>query len=175
MEAGRAQLGLAHSYSRAKVKFNVNRQDNMIIQVGVLDVSGFGRVCSQHSVRPSSSARTVVLETGRDVDCQGTRSSACRRLLLREGGKALLLFYMGDDILHGAQVLALVLGKQMVQLYLCKAFEDWLVGPPGSMDLPLGHVGSGPIETPKIAALRGAVDINRRAADCDVSLGNLSL
>ncbi|CDZ96545.1 nop-domain-containing protein [Phaffia rhodozyma] len=35
MEAGdvvRAQLGLGHSYSRAKVKFNVNRSDNMIIQ-----------------------------------------------------------------------------------------------------------------------------------------------
>lgn len=30
----RAQLGLAHSYSRAKVKFNVNKSDNMIIQVG---------------------------------------------------------------------------------------------------------------------------------------------
>ena len=30
--AERAQLGLGHSYSRAKVKFNVNRQDNMIIQ-----------------------------------------------------------------------------------------------------------------------------------------------
>merc|ERR1719487_1524360 len=28
----KAQLGLGHSYSRAKVKFNVNRQDNMIIQ-----------------------------------------------------------------------------------------------------------------------------------------------
>ena len=28
----RAQLGLAHSYSRAKIKFNVNRSDNMIIQ-----------------------------------------------------------------------------------------------------------------------------------------------
>ena len=28
----RAQLGLAHSYSRCKVKFNVNRNDNMIIQ-----------------------------------------------------------------------------------------------------------------------------------------------
>eukprot|EP00511_Aplanochytrium_stocchinoi_P003545 CAMPEP_0204833096 /NCGR_PEP_ID=MMETSP1346-20131115/15647_1 /ASSEMBLY_ACC=CAM_ASM_000771 /TAXON_ID=215587 /ORGANISM="Aplanochytrium stocchinoi, Strain GSBS06" /LENGTH=518 /DNA_ID=CAMNT_0051965357 /DNA_START=163 /DNA_END=1719 /DNA_ORIENTATION=- len=30
--SGKAQLGLGHSYSRAKVKFNVNRQDNMIIQ-----------------------------------------------------------------------------------------------------------------------------------------------
>ena len=30
--AEKAQLGLGHSYSRAKVKFNVNRQDNMIIQ-----------------------------------------------------------------------------------------------------------------------------------------------
>merc|ERR1712167_534750 len=28
----RAQLGLAHPYSRGKVKFNVNRADNMIIQ-----------------------------------------------------------------------------------------------------------------------------------------------
>jgi hypothetical protein len=32
----RAQLGLAHSYSRAKVKFNVNKADNMIIQVGAV-------------------------------------------------------------------------------------------------------------------------------------------
>ena len=30
--AGKAQLGLGHSYSRDKVKFNVNRVDNMIIQ-----------------------------------------------------------------------------------------------------------------------------------------------
>jgi len=30
--AGKSQLGLGHSYSRAKVKFNVNRADNMIIQ-----------------------------------------------------------------------------------------------------------------------------------------------
>jgi len=29
----KAQLGLGHSYSRAKVKFNVNRVDNMVIQV----------------------------------------------------------------------------------------------------------------------------------------------
>ena len=33
-DLARAQLGLAHSYSRAKVKFNVNKADNMIIQVG---------------------------------------------------------------------------------------------------------------------------------------------
>lgn len=32
-DLSRAQLGLAHSYSRAKVKFNVNKSDNMIIQV----------------------------------------------------------------------------------------------------------------------------------------------
>lgn len=29
---GKAQLGLGHAYSRSKVKFNVNRVDNMIIQ-----------------------------------------------------------------------------------------------------------------------------------------------
>lgn len=35
---GVAQLGLGHSYSRAKVKFNVNRVDNMIIQsISLLD------------------------------------------------------------------------------------------------------------------------------------------
>ncbi|KAJ3075007.1 snoRNP complex protein nop56 [Podochytrium sp. JEL0797] len=34
----RAQLGLGHAYSRAKVKFNVNRSDNMIIQaINLLD------------------------------------------------------------------------------------------------------------------------------------------
>lgn len=33
-----AQLGLGHSYSRAKVKFNVHRVDNMIIQsIALLD------------------------------------------------------------------------------------------------------------------------------------------
>ena len=33
-----AQLGLGHSYSRAKVKFNVHRADNMIIQsIALLD------------------------------------------------------------------------------------------------------------------------------------------
>uniref|UniRef100_A0A8C6YJC5 Nucleolar protein 56 n=1 Tax=Nothoprocta perdicaria TaxID=30464 RepID=A0A8C6YJC5_NOTPE len=38
-DSGRAaQLGLGHSYSRAKVKFNVNRVDNMIIQsISLLD------------------------------------------------------------------------------------------------------------------------------------------
>ncbi|KAG9291964.1 hypothetical protein G9A89_004902 [Geosiphon pyriformis] len=34
----RAQLGLGHSFSRAKVKFNINRSDNMIIQaISLLD------------------------------------------------------------------------------------------------------------------------------------------
>lgn len=33
-----AQLGLGHSYSRARVKFNVHRVDNMIIQsIALLD------------------------------------------------------------------------------------------------------------------------------------------
>lgn len=37
-DMARAQLGLAHSYSRAKVKFNVNKVDNMIIQaISLLD------------------------------------------------------------------------------------------------------------------------------------------
>ncbi|NP_001231234.1 nucleolar protein 56 [Phacochoerus africanus] len=38
LSACKAQLGLGHSYSRAKVKFNVNRVDNMIIQsISLLD------------------------------------------------------------------------------------------------------------------------------------------
>ena len=37
-DMAKAQLGLGHSYSRAKVKFNVNRIDNMIIQaIALLD------------------------------------------------------------------------------------------------------------------------------------------
>eukprot|EP01116_Phalansterium_solitarium_P014206 TRINITY_DN31765_c0_g1_i1.p1 TRINITY_DN31765_c0_g1~~TRINITY_DN31765_c0_g1_i1.p1 ORF type:complete len:481 (-),score=168.80 TRINITY_DN31765_c0_g1_i1:290-1732(-) len=37
-DAERAQLGLAHSYSRAKVKFNIHRSDNNIIQsINLLD------------------------------------------------------------------------------------------------------------------------------------------
>lgn len=37
-ELKKAQLGLAHAYSRAKVKFNVNKVDNMIIQaIALLD------------------------------------------------------------------------------------------------------------------------------------------
>lgn len=39
VSASKAQLGLGHSYSRAKVKFNVNRSDNMIIQsINLLDM-----------------------------------------------------------------------------------------------------------------------------------------
>ncbi|XP_032892157.1 nucleolar protein 56 [Amblyraja radiata] len=38
LSAAKAQLGLGHSYSRAKVKFNINRVDNMIIQsISLLD------------------------------------------------------------------------------------------------------------------------------------------
>lgn len=38
LNASKAQLGLGHSYSRCKVKFNVNRADNMIIQsINLLD------------------------------------------------------------------------------------------------------------------------------------------
>ena len=37
-DVGRSQLGLGHAYSRGKVKFNVNRSDNMIIQaIALLD------------------------------------------------------------------------------------------------------------------------------------------
>lgn len=37
-DLSRSQLGLGHAYSRAKVKFNVNRSDNMIIQaIALLD------------------------------------------------------------------------------------------------------------------------------------------
>jgi len=36
--SGTAQLGLGHAYSRAKVKFNVHRNDNMVIQsIALLD------------------------------------------------------------------------------------------------------------------------------------------
>merc|ERR1719162_1820793 len=49
----KAQLGLGHSYSRAKVKFNVNRSDNMIIQAICLldqldkDINTFAMQCKE--------------------------------------------------------------------------------------------------------------------------------
>jgi len=49
----KAQLGLGHSYSRAKVKFNVNRSDNMIIQAICLldqldkDINTFAMRCKE--------------------------------------------------------------------------------------------------------------------------------
>jgi nucleolar protein 56 len=52
-DIGRAQLGLGHAYSRAKVKFNVNRADNMIIQAICLldqldkDVNTFSMRCKE--------------------------------------------------------------------------------------------------------------------------------
>lgn len=64
----KAQLGLAHSYSRAKVKFNVNKSDNMIIQaIALLDQLVRGergqRQCATHThavtpPRPAPPART---------------------------------------------------------------------------------------------------------------------
>ena len=55
----KAQLGLGHSYSRCKVKFNVHRVDNMIIQSIALldqidkDINTFSmrlRLVSSHNV-----------------------------------------------------------------------------------------------------------------------------
>ncbi|KAJ3218667.1 snoRNP complex protein nop56 [Clydaea vesicula] len=52
-DLGRAQLGLGHAYSRSKVKFNVNRSDNMIIQAICLldqldkDVNTFSMRCKE--------------------------------------------------------------------------------------------------------------------------------
>ena len=51
---GKAQLGLGHAYSRSKVKFNVNRVDNMIIQAINLvdqldkDINTFSMRIRQH-------------------------------------------------------------------------------------------------------------------------------
>lgn len=52
-DLGKAQLGLGHAYSRAKVKFNVHRSDNMIIQAISLldqldkDVNTFSMRCKE--------------------------------------------------------------------------------------------------------------------------------
>ena len=38
IELEKAQLGLGHNYSRANMKFNVNKVDNMVIQaISLLD------------------------------------------------------------------------------------------------------------------------------------------
>ena len=46
----RAQLGLGHSYSRAKVKFNVNRNDNHIIQA-IATLDHLDKAVNQFSMR----------------------------------------------------------------------------------------------------------------------------
>ncbi|GKV13810.1 hypothetical protein SLEP1_g24785 [Rubroshorea leprosula] len=46
----KAQLGLGHSYSRAKVKFNVNRIDNMVIQ-GIFLLDTFDKDINSFSMR----------------------------------------------------------------------------------------------------------------------------
>ncbi|CAL5373967.1 unnamed protein product [Camellia sinensis] len=54
----KAQLGLGHSYSRAKVKFNVNRVDNMVIQAIFLldtldkDINSFSMRVSWQDLSP---------------------------------------------------------------------------------------------------------------------------
>ncbi|KAG2647344.1 hypothetical protein PVAP13_2KG575559 [Panicum virgatum] len=48
----KAQLGLGHSYSRAKVKFNVNRVDNMVIQaIFLLDLDTLDKDINSFSMR----------------------------------------------------------------------------------------------------------------------------
>ena len=43
-----AQLGLGHSYSRSKVKFNVNRSDNMVIQaIALIDQLDKARISNR--------------------------------------------------------------------------------------------------------------------------------
>jgi nucleolar protein 56 len=50
----KAQLGLAHSYSRCKVKFNVHRADNMIIQaIALIDTLDKAGGLSRTSTRPT--------------------------------------------------------------------------------------------------------------------------
>lgn len=64
----KAQLGLGHSYSRAKVKFNVNRVDNMVIQAIFLldtldkDVNSFSmRVRFVINIHPQTLSLLIVL------------------------------------------------------------------------------------------------------------------
>jgi RNA processing factor Prp31 len=65
--ASKAQLGLGHSYSRAKVKFNVNRVDNMIIQSICLldqldkDINIFSMRMRFDSVNPSVRCSNIFL------------------------------------------------------------------------------------------------------------------
>ena len=52
-----AQLGLGHSYSRSKVKFNVNRADNMVIQgtyceINGVSISGDNILCEKFIPKP---------------------------------------------------------------------------------------------------------------------------
>ncbi|CAJ0967734.1 unnamed protein product [Ranitomeya imitator] len=66
--ASKAQLGLGHSYSRAKVKFNVNRVDNMIIQsISLLDQLDKDINTFSMRVRKWRKMNVSVCTTGRSV------------------------------------------------------------------------------------------------------------
>lgn len=70
--ASKAQLGLGHSYSRAKVKFNVHRVDNMIIQsISLLDQ--LDKDINTFSMR----VRSVGTDFGGSKGFRGPRPSPC--------------------------------------------------------------------------------------------------
>jgi nucleolar protein 56 len=86
----KAQLGLAHSYSRAKVKFNVNKADNMIIQAIAMidqldkDLNTFSmRVREWYSWHFPELARIVKDNTlyARCAACIGSRASLTEETL----------------------------------------------------------------------------------------------
>jgi nucleolar protein 56 len=86
----KAQLGLAHSYSRAKVKFNVNKADNMIIQAIAMidqldkDLNTFSmRVREWYSWHFPELAKIVKDNTlyARCAACIGARSSLTEETL----------------------------------------------------------------------------------------------
>ena len=67
-DAGRAALGLAHAYSRGKVKFNVNKVDNMIIQaIALLDQ--MDKDVNTFAMR----VRCVTKSSGNEIECSVIR------------------------------------------------------------------------------------------------------
>lgn len=86
--AAKAQLGLGHSYSRAKVKFNVHRVDNMIIQsISLLDqldkdINTFSMRIRYNQDRDSLLLNNSVIEVC-VKNCQ--RAFVCERLISATG------------------------------------------------------------------------------------------
>ncbi|GMH23441.1 hypothetical protein Nepgr_025284 [Nepenthes gracilis] len=94
----KSQLGLGHSYSRAKAKFNVNRVDNMVIQA-IFPLDTLDKDINTFSMRSESTTTCLCSGLGKQLTrCRLFPTVARRFFLLKQcsGSMFWLLFQTSD-------------------------------------------------------------------------------